>query len=262
MVTRWITLLTDFGLSDNYVGVMKGAIATLAPTAQVIDLTHHIPPQDIRAARFQWMTAYPYFPSGTIHVAVVDPGVGSQRRAVVLELAEGILVAPDNGIASGILQQHSCRRAIALTRSSYWRTAQPSATFHGRDIFAPVAAHLANGVPLPELGEDISPASLVNEPIPWTQTGDRLSGCIQSIDHFGNLITSIPASAVVGVRWSLYLGDRAIPVGITYSDVPPGTPLALVGSHGWLEIAVNQGNAAQMLAIAPPSSVIVTLHQP
>jgi S-adenosylmethionine hydrolase len=142
-----ITLLTDFGLQDPYGGVMKGAIATLAPTATVIDLTHQIPPQDVAAARFALMSAFPYFPSGTVHTVVVDPGVGTARRAIAIATEASYLVGPDNGVFSGVLTQTTVRAAVALTNPRYWRTPDPSQTFHGRDIFAPVAAHLALGCP-------------------------------------------------------------------------------------------------------------------
>lgn len=247
-IPRVITLLTDFGLADSYGAMMKGVIAEIAPTATVIDLTHQIPPQNVAAARFQLMTAYAYFPRGTVHVAVVDPGVGSQRRAIAVELDDGILVAPDNGLISGVLQTKRPQAAVVLNRPQYWRSANPSATFHGRDIFAPVAAHLAQGVPLQDVGEAIAPDSLVDLPLStWQRSGNTITGCIQAIDHFGNGITTVPAAAVAGCEWHSIWGDRLIPGAHTYSDVPMGEPLLLVGSHGWVELAVNQGNAQQLL---------------
>ena len=156
---RIITLLTDFGLSDVYVGVMKGTIAQINPQLKVIDITHQIPSQNIAAARFCLMTAFAYFPPGTVHVAVVDPGVGSKRRPVAIKCANCFLVGPDNGLFSGVLSRESARSSVELTNSQYWRTPQPSSTFHGRDIFAAAGAHLANGVALEDLGEAIDPAS-------------------------------------------------------------------------------------------------------
>ncbi len=143
----FISLLTDFGLQDPYVGIMKGVIHTLSPQAQLIDLSHGIPPQDVAAARFALMTAYPYLPSGTIHLAVVDPGVGSSRRAVAIQTETGFLVGPDNGLFSGVLAQTPALAAVELNRPRYWRTPSPSRTFHGRDIFAPTAAHLGQRDP-------------------------------------------------------------------------------------------------------------------
>ncbi|GAB4473945.1 MAG: SAM-dependent chlorinase/fluorinase [Elainellaceae cyanobacterium] len=254
-----LTLLTDFGLADTYVGVIKGAIAQIDPTLTVIDLTHQIPPQDIATARFHLKAAYPYFPAGTVHVAVVDPGVGGQRRAIALQLARGCLVGPDNGLFSGVLEIDPALAAVELTNPTYWRTASPSATFHGRDVFAPVGAYLARGVALAELGRAIALDSLVRFDLPaWQQDGRSMTGHIQAIDHFGNAITTIPASAAPGTSWELRVGVgaspaeqyRPIPTGKTYTDAAPGDLLALIGSHGYVEIACNQGSAQQQLGLA------------
>ncbi len=249
-----VTLLTDFGLQDTYVGVLKGVIAQINPQVAIVDLTHQIPPQDIGSARFHLMTAYPYFPPGTVHVAVVDPGVGSRRRGVAIAIAGGFLVGPDNGLWSGVLSQTEALAAVELTNPQYWRTAHPSPTFHGRDIFAPVAAHLAAGIALEELGFAIDPATLVQLPLPQVSQQEGavpgeliLTGAIQASDRFGNLITNISAHQVEGYSWAVQLSDRALVVHQTYSDCPPGEPLALIGSHGWVEIAVNGGNARSHL---------------
>lgn len=245
-----LTLLSDFGLSDVYVGVMKGAIVQVNPTLQVIDLTHEIPPQNIAAARFCLLNAYPYFSLGTVHVAVVDPGVGSTRRAVAIEFAAGFLVGPDNGIFSGILSQSPALAAVELTNSDYWRSPAPSATFHGRDIFATVGAHLASGVPLKKLGSEIDLASLVQLNLPEpTSTIEGITGYIQYIDHFGNLVTNIPGASVQGKSWSALVDGFTIPGGKTYSDSAVGNAIALIGSHGWVEIAVNSGNAQKQLQL-------------
>jgi hypothetical protein len=253
---RIITLLSDFGLSDVYVGVMKGVIAQINPALTVVDLTHQIPPQNIAAARFSLMNAYPYFPTGTVHIAVVDPGVGSHRRGIALQLDTGFLVGPDNGLFSGVLNQNPVVEAVELTNPKYWRTPTPSTTFHGRDIFASAGAHLASGVPLEQLGEVIDPETLVQLTIPeQTPTASGVAGCIQYIDHFGNLITNIPAADVQGKTWSVAVGDsptetlreRIIPGSQTYSNQPLGEVVALVGSHGWVEIAVNGGSAQSEL---------------
>ena len=247
-IARTLTLLSDFGLSDVYVGVMKGAIAQINPAIPVVDLTHEIPPQNIAAGRFCLMNAYSYFPAGTVHVAVVDPGVGSTRRLVAVEFSAGFLVGPDNGLFSGVLSQSPAIAAVELTNPTYWRTPQPSSTFHGRDIFAPVGAHLALGVPLEQLGLAISPVSLVQLPIPeCTQTSAGVEGCIQYVDRFGNLITNIPGTLVQGKTWFVQVRDLILPGNNTYSDSLVGSPLALVGSHGWVEIAVNGGNARSHL---------------
>lgn len=273
-----LTLLTDFGLQDIYVGVMKGAIAKIAPNLPIIDLTHAIPPQDLPAARFSLMSAYPYFPMGTVHVAVVDPGVGSDRRAIAVSLPDGnppgIVVTPDNGLISGVLLQQSpeaiaSMRVVELTRSNYWRVPAVSATFHGRDIFAPVAAHLAIGTPLEWVGEPVAPQTLVQLPIEAASLkADGLHGAVQYIDRFGNGVTTVAAEALVGtsladadddwmVRLQTAQGSYSIPLAKTYSDVEPGSALALVGSQGWLEIAINQGSAATQLALAIGDRIVV-----
>ncbi|WP_008310543.1 S-adenosyl-l-methionine hydroxide adenosyltransferase family protein [Leptolyngbya sp. PCC 6406] len=251
-----LTLLTDFGLQDPYVGVMKGVIATLVPTAQVIDLSHQIPPQDVVAARLALILAYPYFPAGTVHVVVVDPGVGTDRRELAIALPQGYLVGPDNGVLMGVVQDQlasppvapdkteSLITAVALTQPQYWRTPTPSRTFHGRDIFAPVAAHLALGVPITALGPEIPVPDLVTLPLdrPEAQSSDGV-GQVQGYDRFGNLITTLPAPVPLPSTARVLFKNETLPIGQTYGEVPIATPLALVGSHGWIEIAVNQGSA-------------------
>ncbi|MEH2357774.1 SAM hydrolase/SAM-dependent halogenase family protein [Nostoc sp.] len=245
-----VTLLSDFGDRDVYVSIMKGVIAQINPRLRVVDLTHQIPPQDIAAARFSLMNAYAHFPVGTVHLAVVDPGVGSKRRAIAVEFAQGFLVGPDNGIFSGILSQSPAIAAVELTNLNYWRTPQPSKTFHGRDIFAPVAANLASGVPLKQLGQEIDPVSLVNLDIGnCKQTTTSVVGCIQYIDHFGNLVSNIPANYVQGKSWYVQVVGLSVPGCKTYSEVKVGEIIALVGSHGWVEIAINCGDAHSQLQI-------------
>lgn len=267
-----ITLLSDFGCKDAYVAVMKGVIAAIAPQATTCDLTHEISPQDILAARFNLMMAFPYFAVGTVHLAVVDPGVGSMRRAIAVQYATGFLVGPDNGLFSGVLQQSPALAAVVLNHSAYWRSAQPSSTFHGRDIFAPVAAHLANGVELDALGDRIDPNTLVQPALmPFTQflqpsqggvngtsnfdchTEKPLCiGSIQYIDRFGNLISNIPYQALPEMPWQVTLKTPLKNYRLssikTYSDAVAGTLSALVGSHGWVEIACSQGSAVTALS--------------
>ncbi|YAF96547.1 MAG: S-adenosyl-l-methionine hydroxide adenosyltransferase family protein [Nodularia sp. CChRGM 3473] len=245
-----LVLLSDFGDRDVYVGVMKGVIAQINPLLRVIDLTHQIPPQNITAVRFCLMNAYPYFPDGTVYVAVVDPGVGSKRRAIAVEFAQGFLVGPDNGIFSGVLSQTPAITAVELTNPNYWRTPEPSKTFHGRDIFAPVGAYLANGVPLKQLGQEIDPETLVQLDIgDCKQTNTGVTGCIQYIDYFGNLVSNVPEIYVQGKTWCVQAAGLTIPGCETYSDVEVGEIAALVGSHGWVEIAINSGDAHSQLQI-------------
>jgi S-adenosyl-L-methionine hydrolase (adenosine-forming) len=257
---RIITLLTDFGLSDVYVGVMKGAIAQINPQLKVIDITHEISPQNIAGGRFCLMNAYAYFPLETVHIAVVDPGVGSNRRAIAVECVNCFLVGPDNGLFSGVLNRENAIASVELTNPKYWRTSQPSSTFHGRDIFATVGAHLANGVGLLELGKAIDPNSLVQLQIPnciITATG--IEGCVQYSDRFGNLITNIPNTSIQNNNWSIRISHISdpiiIPNGVAYNDTQPGNLVAIAGSHGWLEIAVNGGSARSVLKLDCGASI-------
>lgn len=254
----FLTLTTDFGLSDVYVGVMKGAIACVNSSVTVVDLTHEISPQNIAAARFCLMNAYPYFPKGTVHVAVVDPGVGSSRRAIAVEFDSGFLVGPDNGLFSGVLSQNPAIAAVELTNPDYWRTGKPAATFHGRDIFAPVGAHLASGVFLNQLGRTIDLATLVQLDLPQlTSTNTEIFGCIQYIDRFGNLVTNIPGAYVQGKNWYAIANGLTIPAVETYSSSVVGSAIALIGSHGWVEIAINCGNAQIQLQQEWGAKVII-----
>ncbi|WP_071515097.1 SAM-dependent chlorinase/fluorinase [Geitlerinema sp. PCC 9228] len=244
----FVTLLTDFGDRDPYVGVMKGVMAQICPQLHFIDLTHEIPPQNLAAARFSLANAFPYFPPHTIHLAVVDPGVGSNRRSVAIELENGYLIGPDNGILGGVFSQYPIVTAVELNNPDYWRTASPSHTFHGRDIFSPAAAYLANGVPMGELGTAIDPHTLVDLDLPECEANDSgYLGSVQYCDRFGNLVTNIPGSYVAGKSWHAVIANRHLASHQKYNDVAVGELLALVGSHGWVEIAANQGSAAAQL---------------
>ena len=256
-----LTLLTDFGLQDVYVGVMKGAIACINPDVHIIDITHQIPPQNIAAARFCLLNAYAYFPKQTVHVAVIDPGVGSNRRGVAIQCAEGFLVGPDNGLFSGVLARSPAISVVELSNPQYWRVANPSNTFHGRDIFAPVGAHLASGVALAQLGRAIEPKSLVQLPLLELQvTEPEIIGCIQYIDGFGNLVTNIAAELVIDRSCSIIVKEQKINCGRTYSDVKVGETIALVGSHGWLEIAVRNGSAQKKLQLDWGDKIKLLIH--
>ncbi|APB33456.1 hypothetical protein GlitD10_1136 [Gloeomargarita lithophora Alchichica-D10] len=242
-----VVLLTDFGVQDHYVGVVKGVILSIHPQVQIIDLSHAIPPYTVVAAQFLLGQAIPYFPTGTVYVVIVDPGVGGPRRPIALKAQSGICVGPDNGVFTPVFPQ--LQTVVQLNNPKYWRTPQPSPTFHGRDIFAPVAAHLSSGVALAQLGESIEPQTLVNcHPKPVVCTANSWRGHIQYIDHFGNLISTIPASAVSNHRMQqITWGEVTIPWGSYYGDVSCGDLVALVGSHGYVEIACHQGNAARVL---------------
>ncbi|MBE3558677.1 MAG: SAM-dependent chlorinase/fluorinase [Ktedonobacteraceae bacterium] len=191
-----IAFLTDFGLRDGYAGMMKGVILGLIPQVQLVDVTHMIPPQDIAAGAWVLATAYRYFPAGTVFVCVVDPGVGSTRRPVALRAGDWIFVGPDNGLFTFVLLEQPVHEVVALENRAY-HLAGVSTTFHGRDIFSPVAAHIARGTGLAELGSLLDPATLVRLEIGFAvRRGHRIEGRILHVDHFGNLITNIPLRIV------------------------------------------------------------------
>jgi S-adenosyl-L-methionine hydrolase (adenosine-forming) len=258
---KTIALLTDFGGQDVYVGVMKGVIVSINTQIPIIDLTHEIPPQNLIAGRFALLSAYAYFSADTVYIAVVDPGVGSRRRGVAIKFARGFLVGPDNGLFSGILSEQKAIAAVELTNNLYWRTPNPSRTFHGRDIFASVGAHIANGVNLQELGREIPVDSLVSLSLPQVAiANEQITGCIQYIDRFGNLVTNISeknAEKKLLTDSQVTIKERIIPWGQTYSDGRSQELIALIGSHGYLEIAVNCGNAQQKLQVQLGEKVIL-----
>ncbi|HZX40335.1 MAG TPA: SAM-dependent chlorinase/fluorinase [Myxococcaceae bacterium] len=248
---RIITLLSDFGLEDGYVAAMQGVIAGIAPEARLVDVTHLVPPQDVAFARFRLLTAAPYFPAGTVHLAVVDPGVGTARRAVAIQSrSASCFVGPDNGLLLGALEADPPVAAVELSEPRFWRTPTPSATFHGRDVFAPVAAHLARGVALESLGGGISPTELVKLDLPRCEMiPGGAQGAVQAVDRFGNLISNVPGALLPNHdAWSASIAGRTTVTGHrTYGDVRPGETLALVGSHGFVEIAVHRGDARRAL---------------
>ena len=261
---RPIVLTTDFGLSDPYVGVMKGVILTINPNATIIDLTHQVQPQNLLHASFLLKTSHPFFPPDSIHVAVVDPGVGTSRKAILLASPVGIYVAPNNGILSGVLEPLLDRQptgggtvpvpagcaAYELANPDY-QLHPVSSTFHGRDIFSPAAAHLSLGA-LPEsFGPPVSQLTWLPFPQP-TQAADRITGQVIYADHFGNLVTNIPRDLLSSASWVAveYRSRRMEGLHRTFHDDAnnlAGEPLALVGSNGYLEIAVPNGNAASLL---------------
>lgn len=251
-----VTLMTDFGTDDVYVGVMKGVIAAIAPRARAIDLTHAIPPFAVVQAAFRLKQAYPYFPEGTIHVTVVDPGVGSSRRAVAMESDGHVFIAPDNGLLSPIEREHGRTQLVALTNDAFFRK-PVSATFHGRDIFAPVAAHIANGVALSELGPPLDALELLACPRAVLGDNGIVRGEVLWADRFGNLVTNIPGTLLSGRRVvAVRVGDKTIDgLSATFTDVAEGALLATIGSFGMLEIALRRGSAAGELAAGPGTVV-------
>lgn len=248
-----ITLTTDFGERDGYVGIMKGVMLGITPALTFVDISHDIPPQDTAAAAFVLLNSYAYFPAESIHLVVVDPGVGSMRRPIAVRTEHGTFVAPDNGVLGYILEREKGWRAVHLTAREYWRPAV-SQTFHGRDIFAPVAAHLAAGVPLEKLGVPISDPIPRSLPAVVPEGAARYRGEVLYVDRFGNVITNLAGASTVGGRPAAALGDALTATvegrsirGLhpAYSDVPKGSPLLIVGSSGFIEIALREGSAAR-----------------
>lgn len=241
-----VALLTDFGLQDHYVASLKGAILKGCPQAQLLDITHLVPPQDV--PRAAWVTAAcaPDLPEGCTVLAVVDPGVGTARRGIAVAADGRFYVAPDNGLLSHVLSRARTWRAVSLTNPAFWRLGH-GATFEGRDRFAPVAAHLASGGRLDELGEGVR--DLVFLPVPPLHEADGLlTGHVACVDHFGNLITTIPSDRVQQGRyhWGSCAG-RQLPVVRTYAERAAGDVCLLPGSSGFLEVAVVNGSARALL---------------
>jgi S-adenosylmethionine hydrolase len=263
-----VTLTTDFGTVDGYVGAMKGVILAIAPDAKLIDLTHDVPAQDVRAAAFALMRAVPLYPLGSIHCVVVDPGVGTARRAIALRTGqEQILVGPDSGVFTLFLPPFTEREpeAFELTESRWWRApvSDVSATFHGRDVFAPVAGHLASladrgTVDLSSFGRPVGGLERFDLPMPLEDRGGW-RGEVVSVDHFGNAITNVPERRIaeMGDRAWIEIGDHEIRFVRTYADVEVGELCGLVGSSGWLEIAEREGSAADRLGLAPGIPILL-----
>ncbi|MCE5242812.1 MAG: SAM-dependent chlorinase/fluorinase [Desulfobacteraceae bacterium] len=260
MPAKIITLLTDFGTADGYAAAMKGVILGICPEARLVDVTHLVPPQDVRAGGFILAGVHSFYPEGTVHVAVVDPGVGTERRAVAVRTSRSFLVGPDNGLFSWILKQEGFLEARLLENRDLWRR-EVSRTFHGRDIFAPVAAHLACGIPFESVGPLCSP--LVADWASVTRTETEMRGEIIHVDRFGNAVSNITRedmSAFAPDGPCIFrIGPHTIQgISDTYGHVPPGQPLALIGSTGHVEIAVNLGNASAVLAIRTGEPLTVT----
>lgn len=259
-----VTLTTDFGLRDSYVGQMKGTILRTALRVTIVDVTHAISRHSIVQAAFVIADLWRMYPDGTAHVVVVDPGVGTDRRPIALEVDGQYFVGPDNGLFSRILdaaeRDHLTWRGVVLTNPDYWRTRQVSPTFQGRDIFASAAAHLVNGTHLSHLGDPLEHPERLRLPS-YEVAEDGIRGEIIYIDDFGNCVSNIPAQALPppgtpGITVACG-GLSAIPFVATYGLVAEGTPLALIGSHGYLEIAVRQGNAASDFRIDAGTPVVV-----
>ena len=262
-----ITLTTDFGLADAYVAAMKGVILGINPEVKIIDICHSIKPQNIAQAAFVLSTAYPYFPRKTIHMVVVDPGVGSERRAIILRTPIACFVAPDNGVLSYVIQQSLSKsvekrgqfsikggvkpgaelETVAITNPKFWRS-PVSATFHGRDIFAPVAALLSLGFPPIEFGEPIDSVEVLPLPHPYQTPNGTLVGHVIHIDNFGNLITDIKSDDLVrkAEPITIEVGGQLIS-GLSHTYAEGSGLLAVIGSSSYLEVSLKGGSASSLL---------------
>ncbi len=250
--TPLITLLTDFGLEDIYVGVIKGVIASMAPQARIIDITHGVAPHDVVQGGLRWAAAVPFFPSGSIHVAVVDPGVGGPRPILAARARGSIFLAPDNGLLGFVASPEEVEEEVVVEDRNYFLP-KPSSTFHGRDIFAPVAAHLSLGLPLKKLGPAAAEMVRIDLPRPRQVTSGGtilIQGEIVDIDNFGNCITNIPAGPETKKIRDIRVGKWRFPEPEKfYGARQSGQPLVVAGSMGYLEIAVNRGRADRILSL-------------
>jgi S-adenosylmethionine hydrolase len=267
-----VTLTTDFGLADGYVAAMKGAILRIAPQATLVDVSHQVGPQDVMGAAFVLAQALPHFPDGAVHLVVVDPGVGTDRRAIAAHVGRPgpagtagayTFVGPDNGVLALLLADPDAgggvSTAVQLDRPEAWGRPAPSATFHGRDVFGPVAARIALGAALTDVGTPVAETTRLHWPLPITDD-DGIDGMVLHVDRYGNCLTNVSREAVErlagGRAVKCYVGSAVVRgIGRTYGAVPAGEPVALYGSGGHLEIAVNGGDAARLLSVERGATV-------
>ncbi|MFW5972687.1 MAG: SAM hydrolase/SAM-dependent halogenase family protein [Bacteroidota bacterium] len=258
-----ITLTTDFGQRDAYVAAMKGVLLSVTPQAVLVDVSHEICPQDVMEAAFVLRSASPLFPEGTVHLVVVDPGVGTTRRPVALRHRDHFFVGPDNGVFSLVVGDEASTDIVELDRKEFWRVPAPSSTFHGRDIFAPIAAHLAGGKCLSDVGSPVDRLSSMRWALPSVDE-HGVQGWIVHIDRFGNCITNISseisAELTVTPGMKCFVGSAVLTqISATYGSVATGEPLLLINSDGFLEIAVNGGSASDLFGIRRGASVNIVL---
>ncbi len=254
-----ITLTSDFGLKDPYVAEMKGAILTINPKATIIDVTHDVQKFNIRMGAFMLASAAPYFPKGTVHLAVVDPGVGTDRGAILVQTKQCFLVGPDNGVLMLAAQNMEIEHTYELTNPKFMRL-EVSSTFHGRDIFSPATAYLDTGVKPEEFGPEITKPVMPGFARLKSSNG-TLTGEVLYVDSFGNIITNISRKEIAQtktVNVKLPKFSLKLFLGKTYAQTKPKEAIALIGSHGFLEIALNQGSAAEKFHIAAEDKIEVT----
>ncbi len=245
---RIITLTTDFGEQDPYVGAMKGVILGITSRVVLVDITHQVPPQNVREGAYILASVTPYFPDNTIHVVVVDPGVGTARRPLAIRTERAYYVVPDNGLITPVLRRERVEEIVHLNNDTYWLP-KVSHTFHGRDIFAPVAAYIARGVPLYALGTPLKEEEIVHLEWPDARAlpDGSIEGMVVHVDHFGNIVTNIPAEMLDGApeSWVFQVNEHRLRgLKQAYAEVAVGEALALIGSNNTLEFAIREGNAA------------------
>jgi len=257
-----ITLITDFGTQDGYVGVMKGIIAGINPSANIIDISNTIEAQNIFQAAYVLNSSYKYFPKGTIHIVIVDPGVGSERKILCLKTADYFFLAPDNGVLSFIAAIEKSHSVLEVTNKEFFLP-EISNTFHGRDIFAPVAAHLSKGINHKKLGNTIEEIQKIDLPKPIRSTDGVLTGEVIYVDSFGNLITNITGKIINRIKvksrkLAIVAGEKKIhKLSNSYTDVKDKEVLAIIGSTGFLEISVNQGSAKDVLHLKKGDKLVL-----
>ncbi|MBY8871085.1 SAM-dependent chlorinase/fluorinase [Micromonospora sp. PLK6-60] len=256
--TGWISLTTDYGLTDGFVAACHGVIARLAPEVRVLDVTHQVPPADVRRGAAVLAQTVPYLPAA-VHVAVVDPGVGTDRRGVALDTPGGLLVGPDNGLLlDAATALGGITAAVELTNPA-WLAPLVSRTFHGRDVFAPVAARLARGGRLADAGPAVPAEHLVRLPDPVVRrTGDGFTAEVLTVDHFGNVQLAAPAGLLAGLPGSVRVAGHVAAHGATFGDTPAGGLVVYADSAGLVAVAVNGGRAVDLLAAGPGELLTVT----
>jgi len=263
MKQKIITLLSDFGLKDPYVAEMKAVILSICPEVKIIDVSHDISKFNIRMGAFVLASAVPYFPNGTVHVAVVDPGVGTKRRPIIVETKLGYFVGPDNGVLMLAASRGGLNHVYVIENAQYMLS-RVSRTFHGRDVFAPTAAHLAKEVVASEFGKGIKDYIVPDFAKPRLKNG-VVFGEVLHVDDFGNIITNIPSEILKKLAvheqegLKVEIGKKAVALKFcfAYGDVPRGEALAIVGSHDFFEISINQGNAAEKYKVKTGDSIRV-----
>ncbi len=259
-----ITLTTDFGYRDHYVSAMKAVILGIVPDVRLVDISHEIPPHDTMAGAWVVRNSAMLYPPGTIHLVVVDPGVGTDRKPVAIQINDQTFVGPDNGLFSLIAEDFDYK-AVSLTNKKYWRNNR-SNTFHGRDIFASVAAHLSKGVKMSDLGVELDKLVTYRWAVPISDK-DGIQGWIVHIDRYGNLITNIPESLLrdnlhesQAIR--IYVGNTILDeISTTFASVTDGEPVAYIGSSDKLEIAINRGNAKEMLGVEKGAQISIIIQK-